>query len=181
MLPRCPILSVWHLWCTGTCSLPVALPVRGLTPRFWPTGPRPASVWASLLALAPALSCFCQLLWGPDPLAYWGPACCSRLLSTLLSSRHTASGWMSHPTSDSEKGKGRLKGELTAAQCTLLSQPGAWAGGHSPSLPAKAPASSPSCSVLAASPSSGSLSIALALRMGAVSYCFASVRRRGGA
>lgn len=158
----------------------VALPTLGLTPTFWPTGPRPASVGASLLAPAPALCCFCWLLGRLDPPARWGPARHSCLLSALLSSRHTASGWISHPTSDSEKGKGRLKGELTAAQCALLSQPEAWPDRHSPSLPAKAPASSPSRSALAASPSSGSLSIALALRMGAISYCFASVRRSVG-
>lgn len=181
MLSRCLVLSMGHLWCTGICSLPPwPCPLWASPPHSGLQAPRPASVGASLLAPAPALCCFCWLLGRLDPPARWGPARHSCLLSALLSSRHTASGWISHPTSDSEKGKGRLKGELTAAQCALLSQPEAWPDRHSPSLPAKAPASSPSRSALAASPSSGSLSIALALRMGAISYCFASVRRSVG-
>ena len=94
---------------------------------------RPSScLSAGLAALAPATVPSC-LPAAPGARSS-GPGHCSCPLAGLLSSRHTASGWISHPTSDSEKGKRRLRGGRSLG-CTaaLLSGPRSWADKHSPS------------------------------------------------
>lgn len=124
------------------------------------------------------------LLWGPcclAPAAAWsclsascsqgpvlwpqlGPGCCNCPLTALLSSGHTASGWISHPTSDSEKEKEGLKWRSLGSRgpCCPRLGPGLMIL----TIPqTKAPASSPSHSASAASPGPGSPSTALALKM----------------
>lgn len=109
----------------------------------------------------------------------WGLGCCNCLLTALLFSGHTASGWISHPTSDSEKGNRGLKWVFAhlsvdpAIPDWILS----WSTLTVPQ--AKAPASSLSHSAPAASPGPGSLSTALALRMGTETASLGSSRKRG--
>lgn len=167
--PQCGACGVWGH------ALPKALPALGPTPGL---DNRPSScLSAGLAALAPATAPSC-LPAAPGARSS-GPGHCSCPLAGLLSSGHTASGWISHPTSDSEKGKGRLRGALArlhscpALGAEVLDE-------QTLTVPlAKAPASSPCRSALAASPGSGSLSTALALRTGADSYCFVVWRARG--
>lgn len=136
--------------------------------------------WSHCLALATARSCLsASCSRGPISVPIWDLDFCSCLFTALLFSGHTASGWISHPTSDSEKGKRRLRWALTrlpvdpAGLAWILS----WLTLTVP--PAKAPASSLSHSAPAASPGPGSLSTALALRIGTEDHCFASVDSGG--
>lgn len=120
-------LSVAPVVCGDTLSPRPCLlwaPLPGLDKR-------PSScLSAGLAALAPATAPSC-LPAAPGARSS-GPGHCSYPLAGLLSSGHTASGWISHPTSDSEKGKGRLRGALARLHsCPAL---GAEVlDGHSPS------------------------------------------------
>lgn len=166
--PECGACSVWgHAVSPRPCLL-------------WVRGPRPASVGVSLPDRPqPGPASLPAAPGGRSSVPVWDLDCCSCPLTALLFSGHTASGWISHPTSDSEKGKRRLRWALTqlpadpAGLAWILS----WLTLTVPL--AKAPASSLSRSAPAASPGPESLSTALALRIGTEDHCFASVDSGG--